>query len=296
MTGFSAKQTGTLRGKLDGTRVRTRECNGSTRSYLEGWYVIAEANRIFGFDGWGRETVEARCIWQGRDGSNVGCSYLARVRITVYAGDRVLTREGSGAGHGRADSAGEAHANAVKEAETDATKRALATFGNRFGLALYDPKQNGVRQPSPARERTVRHEPRALRADERSGAQVERSLAEIAPMLVRPIRRRDKQHLQFVGSQPCLVCGRTPSHAHHVNFLQPRGMGQKASDEFTVPLCAIHHRALHDSGKEQDWWTATNIDPAPHALSLWQMSQRTLVDESHSTAPALPPLSQEPRT
>ena len=58
----------------------------------------------------------------------------------------------------------------------------------------------------------------------------------------------------FVASQPCVLCGRTPSHAHHIRFAQPRAMGAKVSDEFTVPLCFLHHRSLHDSGAEETWW------------------------------------------
>ena len=63
-------------------------------------------------------------------------------------------------------------------------------------------------------------------------------------------RLRDKQHLRFVAGQPCLVCGREPCDPHHLRFAQPRGLGQKVSDEFTVPLCRAHHRELHRAGKE----------------------------------------------
>ena len=61
-------------------------------------------------------------------------------------------------------------------------------------------------------------------------------------------RRRDKRHLRFVSTQPCVVCGRTPSDAHHLRFAEPRALGCKVSDEFTVPLCRSHHRALHEAG------------------------------------------------
>jgi recombination DNA repair RAD52 pathway protein len=59
--GFSTKQVQALRRQLDRRHVRTREANGREISYVEGWYAISEANRIFGFDGWNRETVESRC-------------------------------------------------------------------------------------------------------------------------------------------------------------------------------------------------------------------------------------------
>ena len=54
--GFSAKQVQALRRHPQSRHIRTREANGRELSYLEGWYAISEANRIFGFDGWNRET------------------------------------------------------------------------------------------------------------------------------------------------------------------------------------------------------------------------------------------------
>src|SRR5713226_8671392 len=66
-------------------------------------------------------------------------------------------------------------------------------------------------------------------------------------------RLRDKQHLRFVAKQPCLVCGREPCDPHHLRFAQQRGLAQKVSDEFTVPLCRAHHRELHRAGKEVEW-------------------------------------------
>ena len=55
--------------------------------------------------------------------------------------------------------------------------------------------------------------------------------------LSEPKRIRSKEHLRFVARQPCLICGRSPSHAHHVRYAQSRGLALKVSDEFTVPLC-----------------------------------------------------------
>jgi hypothetical protein len=84
-----------------------------------------------------------------------------------------------------------------------------------------------------------------------------------------PRRVRDKEHLRYVASQPCLVCGRSPGHAHHLRFAQPRAMGSKVSDEWVVPLCATHHRALHTVGDEEKWWKERGIDPIVHAERLW---------------------------
>jgi DNA recombination protein Rad52 len=148
--GFSSRQIALLSAPLDRANVRQREQGRSRVSYLEGWQVIAEANRIFGFDGWERSTLISRCVAEherpiGRDRkSGWGITYIARVRITITAGSRTLIREGSGAGHGIDADQGLAHESALKEAETDATKRALMTFGNPFGLALYDKQQRQV--------------------------------------------------------------------------------------------------------------------------------------------------------
>jgi len=144
-----------LSAPLDRANVRQREQGRSRVSYLEGWQVIAEANRIFGFDGWERYTLISRCVAEherpiGRERkSGWGVTYTARVRITVTAGHRTLIREGSGAGHGIDADKGLAHESALKEAETDATKRALMTFGNPFGLALYDKQQRQVSDAKP---------------------------------------------------------------------------------------------------------------------------------------------------
>jgi len=87
--------------------------------------------------------------------------------------------------------------------------------------------------------------------------------------LAEPRRVRDREHLWSVAQRPCLVCGRQPSDPHHLRFARSRGMGQKVSDEFTVPLCRGHHRELHRSGDEAAWWSGQGIDPAPPARALW---------------------------
>lgn len=96
-------------------------------------------------------------------------------------------------------------------------------------------------------------------------AKIDKSILAIAE----PRRLRDKNHLKFVASQPCLICGRTPADAHHLRFAQPRALGRKTSDEFTVPLCRAHHRENHRTGKEQDWWKERQIDPIQAAALLW---------------------------
>jgi hypothetical protein len=85
----------------------------------------------------------------------------------------------------------------------------------------------------------------------------------------KPVRERDRNHLRFVASQPCLVCGRGPSDAHHLKFAEQRAMGRKVSDKFTVPICRLHHRELHRRGDERAWWGTQGLDPLPIATALW---------------------------
>jgi hypothetical protein len=75
-----------------------------------------------------------------------------------------------------------------------------------------------------------------------------------------------------VASQPCLVCGRQPSDPHHLRFAQPRALGLKVSDEFTVPLCRIHHRQLHQAGNEVAWWGNFDLKPMEVAKGLWEQT------------------------
>jgi hypothetical protein len=86
----------------------------------------------------------------------------------------------------------------------------------------------------------------------------------------KPYRKRNKAHLRFVAQQPCLLCGRKPAEPHHLRAAQPRALGRKASDEFTVPLCRMHHRLVHRVGNETAWWADAGIDPLTAARKLWE--------------------------
>jgi len=143
---LSDMQLRQLRAKLDARHIKTRNANGTDLHYVEGWRVISEANRIFGYDAWDRRTVATKCVSSSGNGQRHFAAYTAKVRITVRAGDITIVREGSGTGEGSGLTPGQAHEIALKSAETDATKRALSTFGNPFGLALYDREQLGVRK------------------------------------------------------------------------------------------------------------------------------------------------------
>lgn len=401
--------------------IRTRDVNGRELSYIEGWHAIAEVNRIFGFDSWNRETVESRCVLSRDHRGSFQALYIAKVRVSVRADDKMIVREGFGTGEAHAPSPGEAHDKAIKTAETDATKRALATFGKPFGLSLYLGSRRRTREtgipdiqrqrtlqkfaphgryyipprlrPSPldsaliagnSNERNVQaavhgskdatladdihrdkgdpdftnhvgpsprpelieaatqHDPLVeisaapeklsaapeaftetsdgiastcqeaaatlqslfegspdLYAANKNGTPLNAaphvsianavpntdlspggmSLNETLLLIERPRRRREPNHLKYVASQPCLVCSRTPSDAHHLKFAQPKALSKKVSDEFTVPLCRIHHRQLHHAGNEIEWWMDTDIDPLPIARDLWEQSKAKKMDK-----------------
>jgi Rad52/22 family double-strand break repair protein len=311
---FTEAQVKSLEAKLDSKHVKTRQVQDTVLNYVEGWHVIAEANRIFGYDAWDRQTITTHCVWSGMANRHHAAAYAAKVRIAVRAGAITIIREGCGSGEARGLTPGEAHELALKTAETDATKRALATFGNPFGLALYDRELAGVRnrkaigssilsdrnpwvlrtaqgdasfdKPEKFAEAlrtamnkatdiellfviweqnvdtvrilnkclkqsgdakadlaqdlvahlkhcaisTVKRSGEALtdasqtvpvspRLEGTQGVRIDKSLLALGE----PKRFRSKEHLRFVARQPCLICGRAPSQAHHIRYAQLKG-------------------------------------------------------------------------
>ena len=326
---FTQTQVRKLRSRLQPRHIRTREAEGISLSYLEGWHVLAEANRIFGFDGWDRVTVSSECVWTKQINGRYCAAYVTRIRIRVRAGEALVIREGSGAGESNAASPGQAHEFASKAAETDATKRALMTFGNAFGLSLYGgtvelkgkaagPSVSGTSERVPDDAHTKKHaqgtvaseptppsfQPKVAKAGtpqdlpepeeqehvvpvtlpgpdwphirpldeaERLNGEHRERIDKSLLALSEPRRERNLGHLAFVASRPCLICGRNRAHAHHLKFAQPTALGRKVSDEFTVPLCSIHHRELHRHGDERVWWSAHGIDALRVAEELWEV-------------------------
>jgi hypothetical protein len=180
--------------------------------------------------------------------------YSARVRVTVHTDGRVVVRDGHGTGEAYGSSVGEVHDRALKAAETDATKRALATFGKAFGLALHNgngkstrPQASGHDLATSARNGSSPGPSAEGSADTLPGAYTQSTPARIngtahidksGLSLSEPHRVRDKEHLPYVASQPCLICSASPADAHHLRFAQPRAIGRKVGDQFAVPLSA----------------------------------------------------------
>lgn len=116
---------------------------GPKGDYIEGWLAINEANRIFGFDAWSYTTELQKVCEATNEKGNIEISYICKCTVEAMG----VTRQDIGYGSGAAKKAGDAHEGAVKEAVTDALKRCLRTFGNPFGLALYDKSRANVSAP-----------------------------------------------------------------------------------------------------------------------------------------------------
>jgi hypothetical protein len=137
-----------------------------------------------------------------------------------------------------------------------------------YGRRQSPPAQDFRAQNRPASQ-TAETPPLVPAAPASVPTQIDKSILALAE----PKRLRDKAHLKFVASQPCLICGRQPSDPHHLRFAQPRAIGLKVSDEFTVPLCRGHHRQLHQVGNEEAWWAERNIDALTIAGDLWAQTR-----------------------
>ena len=171
MTRLSADQITALEAPLDRVRVKSRKQAGREVSYIESWHAESEANRIFGYDGWDSAIKDLRLVSErevviGKGGNyekpGWSVSYVCTVRVDVYIDGAFVTREGVGAGHGIDADPGQAHESAVKEAASDAEKRALKTWGNQFGLALYDKTQANVASGGGANQNTQDRVPAGL--------------------------------------------------------------------------------------------------------------------------------------
>jgi hypothetical protein len=89
---------------------------------------------------------------------------------------------------------------------------------------------------------------------------------------------RNEKYLAFIRRFPCVVCGewRRIEAAH----FGPHGIGQKASDKLTLPLCQEHHRTgkhAYHKMRPSDFATIHGIDVASlqgYFQDVWEMKQR----------------------
>src|SRR5262249_43686038 len=122
-------------------------------------------------------------------------------------------------------------------------------------------------------------------------AEATKSIDKSVLAVAAPRRYRNREHLRSVVKQPCLICGRKPSDPHHLRYLQPRALGRIASDELAVPLCRVHHRAVHRARDERAWWQAAGIDPIKVARKLWK---DTRIDEGRIEPEGRPQAAPDP--
>jgi len=84
-------------------------------------------------------------------------------------------------------------------------------------------------------------------------------------------RLKDRKYLKWISEQNCLLCLTNPCQAHHLTFAMPRGFSQKTGDQWTIPICYIHHSQIHNYYKgEKQFWKRLDIDAESIACTLYQ--------------------------
>lgn len=105
------------------------------------------------------------------------------------------------------------------------------------------------------------------------------------PPKQRKPRERNEQHLKFIRTLRCCICGAPGPDPAHIRAASPlhgkrdTGGGEKSSDKWTVPLCRVHHDEQHAAGERSEaagaeltWWARKGIDPFGLALALHDAS------------------------
>ena len=156
----------------------------------------------------------------------------------------------------------------------------IALFGTYDASAAASPLSPA--EPNKLRSTSVAGTP------EPHSARIDKSVLSISE----PRRLRDKTHVRYVSTRPCLICGRQPSDPHHVRFAQQRALGRKVSDEFTVPLCRSHHREVHRSSDEAAWWKRAGVDALAVAHDLWRETHPVRVAANEASCKSANPEDQ----
>ena len=222
---------------------------------------LASANEAAG---WAHRALGLKNTLTGVDAGLVEDAFRAKMAgLTATGADEAQVPASAAAVASRelglvdAEEASTLNAGGVSGNGARRKRRHAAATGQRIDAAQAEPAGDGSAT-----------QPREAEADRSS---VDKSVLALSE----PRRYRDRGHLKFVASQPCLLCGRHPSDAHHIRFAQATALGRRVSDEFTVPLCRLHHRSLHRRGDEAAWWSENGRDPIEIAKSLWTESRVT---------------------
>ena len=126
---------------------------GRSYDYLEGHVVIEQANRIFGYGGWGYELAgdvtlrQVETVDTQTGEVTTASAYSAPVRVTVAG---ALPRTDIGV-HPVAEDTLDGHDTAIKGAVTDGMKRAFRSFGVQFGNGFYGDQPQASNPPQPQR-------------------------------------------------------------------------------------------------------------------------------------------------
>lgn len=128
--------------------LKSRKQSGQQLTYLDSHYIITKTNELLGHEEWSYtvdkyEVVQSEFKKSGNGKELHYVGYIAQVTVTWKG----VTRSDVGFGQGQDANLGRSHESAIKEAATDALKRALRTFGQAFGLALYDKSGAHIAEP-----------------------------------------------------------------------------------------------------------------------------------------------------
>lgn len=138
---FNQEQIQILKQEVDSNRVKNRSKGNINLAYLEGFDIIETANKIFGYGNWSYSIDKLDHLsTEQNQNQNFVIAYKAIVKVLVFDKEHIqnISRTDVGTGTGISKMQAEAHEGATKEAVTDALKRAMRSFGNQFGLSLYD--------------------------------------------------------------------------------------------------------------------------------------------------------------
>ena len=176
--GLSPAVINALGQPLDPALVSQRKGRkGRVFDYLKGHVAIDQANAIFGFGGWGFELVgdvtmrQFETVDPETGEVKLTSAYSAPVRVTV-AGAPPRTDIGF---QWVTEETPDGHEVASKAAVTDGMKRALRTFGDRFGNGLYGDQPTANVPPQPQRvPARANGNPGRNQANDRAKAQAEK--------------------------------------------------------------------------------------------------------------------------